>query len=143
LNPPTILLSVKPNFALKIFSGEKDIELRRVLPKRIDKGSLVVVYASNPLKKVIGIFRVKKINTFKLNGINKNLLRYSCISKNELLQYFKGKKYGNAIHIAERWEISDKSIKFRFKKNRKLKPPQNFCYINIDDIDVTNKNMVL
>ena len=48
---PSILLSIKPEYAEKILSGEKRYEFRRKLCKReIDK---IYIYATRPVQKVI------------------------------------------------------------------------------------------
>lgn len=48
---PSILLSIKPEYAEKILSGEKRYEFRRKLCKReIDK---IYIYAIRPVQKVI------------------------------------------------------------------------------------------
>jgi predicted transcriptional regulator len=56
----SVLLSIKPEFADKIFAGLKRFEFRRVLFKAPNV-SRIVVYASNPVQKVIGEFEVDEI----------------------------------------------------------------------------------
>ena len=59
--PNTVLLSIKPEYADKIFYQKtKKVELRRVFPS-LDKDDLVIVYVSSPKKAVVGYFKVKKI----------------------------------------------------------------------------------
>ncbi len=55
-----VLLSIKPEFALKIFNGSKRYEFRRAIFKNrnVDR---VIVYASNPTKLIIGEFEIKDI----------------------------------------------------------------------------------
>ena len=55
-----VLLSIKPDFVEKVFSGEKKYEFRRVIFKKPEVNT-VVVYASTPVQKVIGEFSVKNI----------------------------------------------------------------------------------
>jgi len=83
-----ILLSIKPEFAEKIFSGSKKYEFRRRIFKAPDVKT-VVVYASTPIGKVIGEFEIDSVictdieSLWKLNeaipGSNKrfflNILR--------------------------------------------------------------------
>lgn len=56
----TYLVSIKPLFTEQILSGQKRYELRRKAGG-ISAGSLVVLYASNPVKAVVGEFWVKSI----------------------------------------------------------------------------------
>ena len=55
-----VLLSIKPEFVSKIFDGSKKYEYRKVLFKRKDI-TTVVIYASNPVKQVVGEFEIKAI----------------------------------------------------------------------------------
>jgi predicted transcriptional regulator len=50
----SVLLSIKPEFADKIFCGLKRYEFRKVLFKNRNVKK-IVVYASAPIRKVIGV----------------------------------------------------------------------------------------
>ena len=50
-----VLLSIKPEYASKILDGTKRYEYRRAIFKRTEV-TTVVVYASDPVRKVIGEF---------------------------------------------------------------------------------------
>lgn len=52
-----VLLSIKPEFADKIFEGTKRFEFRRAIFKNTNVKK-VVVYASSPVQKVIGEFEI-------------------------------------------------------------------------------------
>ena len=58
-----LFLSVRPTFAQLILSGSKTVEVRRVVPRSVQPGSLVLVYASSPEKALWGICFVEKIST--------------------------------------------------------------------------------
>jgi hypothetical protein len=53
----SVLLSIKPEFVEKIFSGLKKYEFRRVIFKS-KSVSRVVIYASSPVQRVVGEFAV-------------------------------------------------------------------------------------
>jgi predicted transcriptional regulator len=55
-----VLLSIKPEFAYKIFEGTKKFEFRKAIFKN-SKIKSVVVYASSPVQKVIGEFEIDEI----------------------------------------------------------------------------------
>ena len=55
-----LLLSIRPRFVSAIFSGIKTIELRRVKP-RVLAGDLVVIYASDSIKGIVGAFEVADV----------------------------------------------------------------------------------
>ena len=55
----TILMSIKPEYVNKIFSGEKRYEYRkRICKNNIEK---VIVYSSYPVQKVVGELIIKDI----------------------------------------------------------------------------------
>jgi predicted transcriptional regulator len=43
-----LLLSIRPEYANKIFDRTKTVELRRVRPRLLNEGDRVVVYVSSP-----------------------------------------------------------------------------------------------
>ncbi len=60
-----VLLSIKPEFANKIFNGSKKFEFRRAIFKNPDIRK-IVVYASSPVQKVIGEFEIEHIHRHDL-----------------------------------------------------------------------------
>ena len=74
-----VLLSIKPEFAFKIFDGEKKYEFRKVVFKN-PKVKTVVVYASSPVQKVIGEFEIEDILSSNPNEIWKKTKKYSGIT---------------------------------------------------------------
>ena len=55
-----VVLSIKPEFANKIFDGTKKYEFRKAIFKN-DKIKTIIVYASSPVQQVIGEFEIEKI----------------------------------------------------------------------------------
>lgn len=120
-----VLLSIKPEYAEKIFDGSKKYEFRRTIFKCPDIKK-IIVYASAPVKKVIGEFEVDNIINTDIKTLWKKTHLQSGISKDFFLSYFFDKEQGYAIKI--------KNVK-KFKKPLGLKenfnvlPPQSFVYI--------------
>ena len=52
-----VVLSIKPEFAFKIFDGSKKFEFRKAIFKNNNVKS-IIVYASSPVQKVIGEFEI-------------------------------------------------------------------------------------
>ena len=68
-----VLLSIRPEYAEKIFNGKKKYEYRRVIFKNRNIHS-IVVYATKPIKKIIGEFEIDEILSDRPNKIwEKNL----------------------------------------------------------------------
>ena len=63
-----VLLSIKPEFVEKIFAGTKKYEFRKSLFKRSDV-KFVVIYASAPIKRVVGEFEIDDILSDDVNTI--------------------------------------------------------------------------
>ena len=137
----TILLSIKPKYVQKIFSGEKNIELRRIKPKKINPGSVVIVYATAPLKTIYGAFRIEGIEKLHTYEIKNQILNLACVTRKEAQEYFIGKSCGYAFYIGPRLKISNRMKRFLFKDNSIVIPPQSFCYINIEQLDLISDEM--
>lgn len=122
-----VLLSIKPKYADKIFSGEKKWEYRKKIWKR-DDVDVVVVYASAPVSKMIGEF--KTIKGCSICATLKSLWyqtgKDGGISKEEFEKYFIRRCFGTAISVVapilydNPKPLSDYGIK---------RPPQNFMYL--------------
>ncbi|MUG82071.1 hypothetical protein [Commensalibacter melissae] len=121
-----ILLSIKPYYAEKIFSGEKKYEFRKILPRRI-KVSTVVIYATKPVGKVVGEFVIDSFITETPSKLWIITKKHSGVSKKTYNQYFKGRKKAHAIVVKQviRYETP-------FALNHlspHLPAPQSFYYI--------------
>lgn len=120
-----VLLSIKPEFAEKIFNGTKGYEFRKSIFKRSDVRK-IVVYASSPVKKVIGEFSIDKILSDTVDGIWKETHQKSGITKRFYQSYYENRNKAYAIKIGDT---------VRYKKYRDLKDynvmaaPQSFTYI--------------
>lgn len=95
-----VLLSIKPEFALKIFDGSKRYEYRRTIFKRGEVTS-VVVYASDPIKEVIGEFEIEDILHEEPEVLWEKTREYAGITKEKFLEYFTNKTKGYAIKVKE------------------------------------------
>lgn len=121
-----VLLSIKPEFAFKIFDGEKKFEFRKVIFKNPDIRT-VVVYASSPVQQVIGEFEIDDIISSSPDEIWELTKKYSGISEMYFHEYFENRLVAHAIKI--------KNTK-RYKKPMSLKedfnvlPPQSYLYLN-------------
>jgi len=120
-----VLLSIKPEFAEKIFNGTKKYEFRRSVFKNKNVKT-VVVYASSPVQRVIGEFEIDSIINEDLLLLWNKTKDHSGITENFFFEYFSNKEKGYAIKI--------KGVK-RYDKSLSLKddfnttPPQSFMYL--------------
>ncbi len=120
-----VLLSIKPEYAYKIFDGTKKFEFRKVIFKN-PKIKTVVVYASSPVQQVIGEFEIEDILSYNPQEIWRKTKRYSGITEDFFYQYFADREIAHAIKI--------KSTK-RYKRPLSIRedfnvvPPQSYVYL--------------
>ena len=120
-----VLISIKPEFASKIFDGTKKFEFRRSIFKNTNIKS-VVVYASSPMQKVIGEFEIKRIINTDVETLWHETKEHSGITEDYFMQYFIGREYGFAIEIKKATKYKEPlCIKAAFQAF----PPQSFTYI--------------
>ena len=119
-----ILLSIKPEYASKIISGEKTYEFRKKLPRLPVEA--IVIYSTAPYCKIIGEVHVKGTITNTVSKIWNDTKGNTGISYKKYLQYFKGKKIAHAFVLGkvkvynEKKELSEFGIRHA---------PQSFIYL--------------
>lgn len=122
-----VLLSIKPEFAHKIFDGSKKFEFRKQVFKDTSVKK-VIVYSSSPEQKVIGEFEIETILSDTPNNIWIQTKLYSGISQEFYDEYFKGRDNAYAIKVA--------STK-KYRKEKSLadynvqSAPQSFAYVEV------------
>jgi predicted transcriptional regulator len=123
-----IILSIHPQWAEKIYSGEKTVEVRKTEPDWFksapDHRPLIYLYETSPIKKITGlvflnwIYGVDKEDLIHLPA---SLVDGSCLSRKELLEYSNGKD----LYF---WELKD-PFKFDAPQDIKGSVPQSWRYL--------------
>ena len=121
-----VLLSIKPKFAEMIFSGTKKYEFRRSVFKNPDVKT-IVVYASSPVRKVVGEFEIEAIINDELVALWEQTKEYAGIDEEYFFSYFINKESGYAIQIKKAKKYK-KALCLR--KDFNATPPQSFMYLN-------------
>jgi predicted transcriptional regulator len=120
-----VMLSIKPEFADKIFSGSKKFEFRRSIFKN-QNVTKIIVYASSPVQKVIGEFEIDQIINLGLSDLWQKTSRHSGISEDYFYQYFGDKELGYAIKIKN---VKKYKRPMCIRRDFNLVPPQSFAYV--------------
>ena len=120
-----VLLSIKPEFAFKIFDGSKKYEFRKVIFKNPGIRT-VVVYVSSPVQQVIGEFVIDKILSLDPEEIWNKTKRYSGISEKFFYEYFDGRDIAHAIKIKAP-KLYDVPLSITDDFN--VTPPQSYVYL--------------
>ena len=122
-----VLLSIKPEFAHKIFDGSKKFEFRKQVFKDTSVKK-VIVYSSSPEQKVIGEFEIETILSDTPDNIWIQTSFCSGITQEFYNEYFEGRDKAFAIKVA--------STK-KYRKQKSLadfnvqSAPQSFAYVEV------------
>jgi predicted transcriptional regulator len=93
------LLSIKPEYADKIFTGEKRFEYRKAIFKR--RVSKIVVYSTKPVGMIIGEFLVEDILEDDPKELWLRTKESSGVCEEFYYEYFKGRSKGYAIKVGK------------------------------------------
>lgn len=121
-----VILSIKPEFVEKIFSGEKKYEYRKVLFKQ--KVDTVYIYASRPISKIVGEFKIEEIICDTPENIWNLTKEQSGVTKKFFYKYYEGKDKGVALKIKDCKEYEEGVNPGSLVTNFKV--PQSFIYTN-------------
>ena len=121
-----VLLSIKPQYADKIFSGEKKFEFRKRAFRNIEVDT-VVVYSTMPVGRIIGEFSIKQIHQDSPKSIWIKTRRFSGIDEAFFNEYYFGRDLAVAIEV-------DKLLLYKVPINPKVEyenftAPQSFMYL--------------
>lgn len=119
-----VVLSIKPEFANKIFDGTKKFEFRKAIFKN-DKIKTVIVYSSSPVQQVIGEFEIERIINHDIDTLWGLTQEESGITEEYFYKYFADRLQGFAIEIKKVKKYkTPKCLRADFN----LFPPQSFAY---------------
>ncbi|BDA72340.1 hypothetical protein CAL7716_065060 [Calothrix sp. PCC 7716] len=131
-----LLISIKPEYANKIFEEQtKQVELRRVRT-RVKTGDIVVVYASSPKKTFLGFFEVKfvtekEVSKKELKEFWEEVKDHAGIKRKEFYKYYEGASVAVGIFLTNAKKF-EKPIELHHlqEKLSYLRPPQSYRYLN-------------
>lgn len=133
--PKNVIISVKPEYALKIMSGEKTIELRRKFPVDHVEGGIALIYASSPIKKIIGYAVIDRVKEFSLNSLWKSCGKKACVEKAFFYSYFDGLEYGFGISLKNVKKMKTPLDIERMRNEFLFSAPQSFRYISDKELN--------
>jgi predicted transcriptional regulator len=130
-----LLLSIRPEYAKKIFDGSKTVELRRVRP-RVARGDLVLVYASAPVKAVLGAFEVARVRSGTPTSLWNIVVSKAGVTRRQFDAYFLGAKTGYAIFLKRKWLLEEPLGLDKLRKRQSnFRPPQSYHYLSASQAD--------
>jgi len=128
VKPKNVIISIKPEYALKILSGEKTIELRRRFPVDQIEGGIAVIYASSPIKKIIGYAVIKKVEQLSVDRLWRKHGVSACVTKDFFYSYFDGTNRGFALSLLNPTSLDEPLDIRRMEDEFMVTAPQSFRY---------------
>ncbi len=120
-----VLLSIKPKYVNEIVNGNKRYEFRKSVFRKRDNVDRVYIYASAPVKRIVGAFTIKTIMEEHPEELWRICKEFSGISEVEFFDYFRDRDKSYAIEIGMLELFDPIDPKDRIPD---FSPPQSFCY---------------
>jgi len=93
-----LLVSIRPQYAEKIFAGTKTVELRRTRP-RLLRGDLVLIYVTSPVKALAGACEVVEVIEGTPEALWRIVQDRAGVSAQEFCDYYAGAAIAFGIHL--------------------------------------------
>ncbi len=132
------LLSIKPRFADLLLSGEKTIELRKKAPC-VERGSLLILYASSPICAFVGALEVKQVVRAEPLALWREYRQITGVSQEEYWSYYENSEMAEGV-LVEQVIAFDQALSLPEIRSvwHGFMPPQSFRYIEarIEDAEM-------
>lgn len=127
----TLVLSVKPRFAAKLLEGDKTVELRRVLPRRIKAGDFLLIYSTAPETRFVGFCRVAELLLDSPKALWPKVQRSAGVTRREYLRYFGEASRAVGIQVERPIRLlNEVSLEDSRRYAPGFRPPQSFRYLS-------------
>ena len=133
-----LFIAVKPEYANKLISGEKDIELRKTKP-HVQNGDYVIIYASAPAKVVLGFGIVKNIIECAPQEMWERYSERLGINYNGFLSYYQNSDKSVGIEFERIKAIPPIGLAELRRVDPNFHPPQIYRYVSKDCIRMVLK----
>lgn len=120
-----VLMSIKPEYAFKIFEKEKEFEFRKAIFKDPNV-TTIVVYASSPVQMVIGEFQIEEILSNTPEKLWRKTKSKSGITEDFFFEYFADRDIAHAIKIKSTKKYRNPLC---IRKYYNATPPQSYIYL--------------
>lgn len=120
-----VLMSIKPEYAFKIFEKKKKFEFRKAIFKDPHVRT-IVVYASSPIQMVIGEFQIEEILSSTPEKLWRKTKAKSGITEDFFFEYFADRDIAHAIKIKD---IKKYPKPLCIRKHYNATPPQSYIYL--------------
>ncbi|MER8601260.1 hypothetical protein [Mesorhizobium sp. M0768] len=122
------VLSIKPEYAIKIVSGQKKVELRRRFPYGTVTGAVMYIYASAPIQAVIGYATISTVEELPVERIWANYSDVAFIARDDFDAYYAERTSGFVIKLQDPVAVPEPVPLSLLKDRLGFTPPQSFAY---------------
>ena len=128
-----LFIAVKPEYAKKLISGEKDIELRKTKP-HVQAGDYAIIYASAPAKAVWGYGKIRRILLCSPQEMWTNYSARLGIKEQSFWMYYDGSSKTIGIEFEMIKRINPISLDELRRVDPNFHPPQTYRYVTNEQI---------
>ena len=119
------LMAIHPDYAQKILSGDKRVEFRK--SRFASKITHVVIYATNPIQRVVGFFKVSGIEQAAPDELWRRHQHHSGLERQSFVTYYRERATGVAIKVGK--VVGLRTPKPLSSLGSNVVPPQSFRYL--------------
>ena len=124
-----ILISVRPAFAKKILRKTKKFELRR-RATRIRPGDRLFIYATSPVKQVVGVCMVRRVFTGSPATVRRHVGVNADLSRSEFEDYAAGAATMSALELSNvKRLLVPVDLDALRRRNSRFVVPQSYRYM--------------
>lgn len=137
MSPNVLLLSIQHRYASMIFDGDKQVELRRVRPRHLNEGDLILVYATSPERALVGVLEVEKVIEMPPTKLWKVVKDKAGITHENFQKYYENSTIGFAIFLRRTLSF-DSPIKLEQLRQEwsNFRPPQCYHYLKDTEFNI-------
>lgn len=127
-----VVLSIKPFYSEKILEGRKTVELRRRFPVSAPNGAIAYIYATSPVKAMVGTAEIRDVLKLPVKQIWKKFEESASVGREDFDKYFEGLNEGYALVFEDVKAFSRPLPLSELREKFGFEPPQSFLYAKRD-----------
>jgi predicted transcriptional regulator len=130
LNTKYLLISIRSEYAEKLLSAQKTIELRRKFPVHIPPNTPFLIYSSRGDQAVVAKGTVNRVMELGLSELWQRAKDHASVTKSVFNEYFDGLEQGFAIFVENVVRTKSQTPVKLLKSKFNIVPPQSFRYLS-------------
>ena len=127
-----VVLSIRPQYSEKILEGRKTVELRRRFPLSAPGGTIAYIYATSPIRAMVGMTEIKSVLKLPVEQIWADFEEAASIGREEFRKYFEGLDFGCVLLFDDIRVFSRPMPLDELRQRFGFEPPQSFLYASRD-----------